>query len=46
MLAPFVVHDVPVALTPLEQLHVFWVQTRLAAEEQAVVSRVPAPQAD
>ena len=46
MLAPFVVQAVPVAATPLEQEQEFEAQTRFAAEEQAVVSLVPAPQAD
>ena len=46
MLALSVVQAVPVAATPLEQLQVFEVQTRFAAEEQAVVSLVPTSQAD
>ena len=46
MLVPCVVQAVPVAAAPLEQLHVFWVHIRLAAEEQAVVSLVPAPHTD
>ena len=46
MLAPFVVQALPVAAAPLEQEQMFWVHIRLAAEEQAVVSLVPAPQAD
>ena len=42
MLALFVVQAVPVAATPLEQEQIFEVHIRLAAEEQAVVSLVPA----
>ena len=44
MLVLCVVQAVPVALTPFEQLHVFWVHTRFDDEEQALVSLVPVPQ--
>ena len=46
MLALLEVQAVPVALTPFEQEQVFDVHTRLAAEEHAVVSLVPAPHPD
>ena len=37
------VQAVPVALTPLEQVQVFWLHTRLDDEVQAVVSLKPVP---
>ena len=43
MLAFSEVQAVPVALTPLEQVQVFWLQTRLEDEVQAVVSLKPVP---
>jgi len=48
MLAPLEVQAAPVAAAPFEQEHVFVinVQTRFDEDEQAVVSVVPAPQAD
>jgi len=46
MLAPLEVQAAPVAAAPFEQEQEFDVQTRFDEDEQAVVSLVPAPQAD
>ena len=46
MLAPCVVHAVPVTAVPLEHEHTFWVHPRLDADEQVDVSLVPVPQVD
>ena len=46
MLVLSTVQAVPVTAAPLEQEQMFCVHIRLAAEEHAVVSLVPAPHAD